>query len=334
VIGGGQVGDVSAPLDALAREPDLAEALAKALSEETNQPVGACDVFGPGGVAVSIAAIADRLRPLLDAPVEGALRVLRAQGSRPPLYLIHPAGGSSAVYLPLARRLDSEQPCFGLERLPDSTECAERAAHYAHLIRAKHPAGPWAVGGWSYGGLVAQETARLLQPHGKVNALILIDSVLPLPAPGFDRARETRRRFAAFAEYVHHTYGSELTLPYGELALLDDADQIDHVTEALKHAADLPAAVLEHQRTSYLDLRSGERHRPAPYPGRTVLYRATDPAPHTVADARYQRDDEALGWDEFCADLHVRRVPGHHLSLLDPPAVDVLARLLDSDLDS
>jgi polyketide synthase 13 len=333
-VSGAQISDVNAALDALDGDRGLADALAKALSEETSQRIDARDLAGPDSEASTVASIADQVRPLLEAPVAGALRVLRAQGSRPPLYLIHPAGGSSVVYRPLARRLDSDQPCFGLDRLAELTECGERAAHYARLIRARHPAGPWVLGGWSYGGLVAQETARLLQRHGEVRALILIDSVLPLPAPGLDRAQETRRRFAGFADYVHRTYGSKLTLPYDELALLDEADQIDHVIKALKHASDLPAAVLEHQRTSYLDLRSGERHRPNRYTGRTVLYRATEPAPHTVADARYQREDEALGWDEFCPDLLVRRVPGHHLSLLDPPVVDVLARLLDADLKS
>jgi polyketide synthase 13 len=90
--------------------------------------------------------------------------------------------------------------------------------------------------------------------------------------------------------------------------------------------------VLEHQRTSYLDLRSGERHRPGPYAGRTLLYRASEPAPHTVRDPRYERADATLGWDAHCTHLTVTPVPGHHLSLLDPPAVDTLARLLTRDL--
>ncbi|MGH6656230.1 MAG: hypothetical protein ACRDVE_13620, partial [Actinocrinis sp.] len=62
------------------------------------------------------------------------------------------------------------------------------------------------------------------------------------------------------------------------------------------------------------------------------LYRATEPAPHTVRDRRYERGDRALGWDGPCPDLTVRDVPGHHLSVLDPPAVDVLASLLTADL--
>jgi len=272
------------------------------------------------------------VRAVLEAPVDGPVRVLQSAGSRPPLFLIHPAGGSTAVYRALVKRLGSDQPCFGLERLPEFAEVGEQAAEYARVIRAAHPTGPWAIGGWSYGGLVGQETARLLSAHGTVSALILIDSVLPLPRPELSRGQEAHDRFAAFAAYVEEVYGSPLVLPYDELAMLDDAMQIELVVKTLQQTVELPAAVLEHQRDSYLDLRSGERHHPGRYVGRTVLYRATEPAPHTVRATRYERDDETLGWDEYCTDLHVRHVPGHHLSLLDPPVVDVLGALLGEEL--
>jgi polyketide synthase 13 len=194
------------------------------------------------------------------------------------------------------------------------------------------PEGPWVVGGWSYGGVVAQETACLLSGHGTVAALVLVDSVLPLPAPGLTPGEEVRRRFAGFAAYVERTYGRPLPLRYDELAALDEETGIEHVVKELGRAADLPPAVLEHQRTSYLDLRSGERHRPRRYAGRTLLYRATEPAPHTVDEPRYQRTDPALGWDAHCPDLTVAPLPGHHLELLDPPLVDTLAGLLTRDL--
>ena len=65
-----------------------------------------------------------------------------------------------------------------------------------------------------------------------------------------------------------------------------------------------------------------------------IVVRAGEVAPHTVRDRRYERQDQALGWDEYCPDLTIRPLPGHHLCLLDPPVVDVLARLLDADLRS
>jgi len=260
--------------------------------------------------------------------------VLRAGGSRTPLYLIHPAGGTSAVYRGLVDRLDADQPCFGLERLPDTefVEVPDKAAEYVRIIRERHPDGPWAVGGWSFGGAVGQEVARLLSEHGTVSALVLIDTVLPLPDPGRDTRKMLLTRYREFAAYIEDAYGSPLHLPYERMESLDDAGQIAAVIEALKATADLPAAALEHQRDSFLDLRSGERHTPRPYPGRTLLYRATEVAPHTVRDARYERQDETLGWDVLCPDLTVSPLPGHHLCLLDPPVVDVLARQLDADL--
>ncbi|MFE0465258.1 acyltransferase domain-containing protein, partial [Kitasatospora sp. NPDC058965] len=280
----------------------------------------------------TLAALASLLRPRLETPVTGPVRAFRETGGRAPLFLVHPAGGSSAVYRTLAERLGADQPCYGLERLADLTEVGERAAACAAAIRDRVPGGPWAVGGWSYGGLVAQHTARLLARHGTVTALVLIDSVLPLLAPGLTEEQLAHRRLAGFAAYVERTYGRPLPLPYDRLAALDPVAGIDLVLKELAQAVDLSPAVLEHQRTSYLDLRSGERHRPRRYAGRTLLYRATEPAPHTVPDPRYRRTDEALGWDAHCPDLTVTPLPGHHLELLDPPLVDALAALLDRAL--
>ena len=325
------VGDVTEHLGALAEDPERSAKLTRLLCERVGAPV---PELAQIETTSTVASIADLLRPLLEAPVDGPVRVLRSAGSRPPLFLIHPAGGSSAVYRALVDRLDSAQPCFGLERLQGNEDVPSRAAQYERLIRDQCPDGPWTVGGWSFGGVVAQETARLLSEHGKVSALILIDSVLPLPDPGLDPQKLVRSRFEGFAEYVGTAYGSPLILPYEKLAELDDISQIETVLEILRKSVDLPEAALAHQRDSYLDLRSGERHTPRRYAGRTLLYRATEPAPHTVRDIRYERDDEALGWDELCEDLTVRPLPGHHLCLLDPPVVDVLARLLDADLRS
>ncbi|WP_406335261.1 beta-ketoacyl synthase N-terminal-like domain-containing protein [Streptomyces sp. NBC_00203] len=264
---------------------------------------------------------------------ETLLRVFPSTGSGTPLFLAHAAGGSSAVYARLAERLCGQRPLCGFDRQDHPDDVPGRAAEFARRIREARPNGPWIVGGWSYGGVLAQQTARLLSPHGTVSALVLIDAVLPLPAPpGLSSADTARRRFEDFAAYVARTYGTRLDLPYDELAALDDTAQIDLVIKVLGESVALPPSVLEHQRTSYLDLRGGERHRPGRYEGRTLLYRASESAPHTVRDPRYERDDTTLGWDAYCTDLTVVPLPGHHLSLLDPPVVDTLARLLTRDL--
>ncbi|MFD6286180.1 beta-ketoacyl synthase N-terminal-like domain-containing protein [Streptomyces sp. NPDC060205] len=264
-------------------------------------------------------------------PHPTTLRTFPHTGRATPLFLAHAAGGDATVYARLAASLDADRPLYGYDRQPEPDDVPARAAEFARRIRRTSADGPWAIGGWSYGGLVAQEAARLLAPQGQVTALILLDSVLPLPTP-LTPAEQALHHFQDFAAYVERTYGPALNLPYDELAELDDTARIDLVIKVLRDTVELPEAVLEHQRTSYLDLRSGERHRPGTYAGRTLLYRASEPAPHTVRDPRYEREDATLGWDAHCTDLTVVPLPGHHLSLLDPPVVDHLARLLTRDL--
>jgi phthiocerol/phenolphthiocerol synthesis type-I polyketide synthase D len=66
-------------------------------------------------------------------------------------------------------------------------------------------------------------------------------------------------------------------------------------------------------------------NRPEPYDGRVVIYRATEPTPWTVRDARYELD-ETNGFGDLCPRLEVVPIRGaHHLNLLDPPAVHALA---------
>jgi thioesterase domain-containing protein len=223
---------------------------------------------------------------------------------------------------------------YGLERVAEARTVTDKARRYAEAVAAVHPDGPCLLGGWSFGGFVAQETARQLTAAGRdVELVVLIDSVRPLPRPGRTPADRIRAHFAGFARHVADTYGVRLELPYDDLvAMDDDGDRIDTVLRALGEAADVPPSVLEHQRSSYLDLRIGEAHQPGRYDGRAVLYRATEPAPHTVRDPAYERDDEALGWDEVCPRLSVVRVAGHHLSLLDPPHVDEIAAHLRCEL--
>ncbi|WP_416961769.1 acyltransferase domain-containing protein [Streptomyces sp. Agncl-13] len=266
--------------------------------------------------AATVAEVADRIGQLADGP-----------SPLSPLFLFHAAGGTTDVYRALAERLGEDRPVHGLDRIEDAHTVSEKARRYVEAITAAHPDGPCVLAGWSFGGFVAQETARQLTAAGRdVELVVLIDSVRPLPQPGRAPADRIRAHLTGFAQHIADTYDVQLPLPYDELvAMDDDHERIDLVLRTLRGAARVPPAALEHQRASYLDLRIGEAHQPGRYEGRVVLYRATEPAPHTVRDPAYERDDDALGWDEVCPRLTVVPVAGHHLSLLDPPYVDEIA---------
>ncbi|QXV57741.1 type I polyketide synthase [Amycolatopsis sp. TNS106] len=282
----------------------------------------------------TIAAMADLLRDEIEGRGGCPVRPLR-EGGTDPVFLFHPAGGPTSVYEGLVRLLPENRAVYGLERIDEEDTVEDKAECYVELIREIQPRGPYRLGGWSFGGCLAYETARRLTAAGeRVDLVFLIDSILPLPAPGKPADEILLDRFDRFAEHVERTYGVPLDIPREELARLGDDDQIRLVIGRL--AAQVPElghGVLRHQYESYVDARVAERYEPRPYAGPVLLVRAQEPHPLTTTlDPRYLRVDDALGWDAFCPELEIVRVPGDHLSMIDPPHVEAVAAALAARL--
>ena len=110
----------------------------------------------------------------------------------PIVFAIHPASGLVADYRPLAAALDGVASVYGVQA-PFYTEdwwpgdLSELAADYAARIRTVQPAGPYRLIGWSVGGVIATEVARVLaRDGGEVPFVGLIDAHVP----GADDHRE------------------------------------------------------------------------------------------------------------------------------------------------
>ena len=94
-------------------------------------------------------------------------------GSRPPLVLVHAAGGDVFCYGALARELGPEQPLLALRArgLEDGESPLESVAamarEYLAALGAVQPHGPYRLGGWSMGGMVAWEMTRQLEAAGE-----------------------------------------------------------------------------------------------------------------------------------------------------------------------
>ncbi|WP_406690482.1 SDR family NAD(P)-dependent oxidoreductase [Saccharopolyspora sp. ID03-671] len=282
----------------------------------------------------TIAEMADLVRRWFDAAAEPVL-ALRETGERAPLFLFHPAGGSTGVYRPLVELLSDDQPCHGFERLDDARSVEDSAARYIATLREIQGSGPYRLAGWSFGGCLAYEVARQLTELGEqVDLVAMIDSILPLPAPESAQQDLLLNRYGRFLDYVEQTYGTSLGIGVEDLAGLPEDEQIRFVMDRIAdRVPDMGEAVLHHQYTSYVDARIAERYRPRPYPGRVLLFRSSEPHPLTTSlDPRYLRTDDSLGWDEFCSDLRIVRVPGDHVSMIDPPHVSVIADHLEGEL--
>jgi amino acid adenylation domain-containing protein len=112
---------------------------------------------------------------------------LQVNGSRRPFFYLHGNWNSEAFYCyALARHLGPDQPFYALEPyhfeglcVPPTIEAM--AAAHLEAIRAVQPEGPYVLGGFCNGGLVAYEMARQLQAQGEqVETLLLINPALSL----------------------------------------------------------------------------------------------------------------------------------------------------------
>jgi amino acid adenylation domain-containing protein len=155
----------------------LAVRLVEALRER-GVSIAVRDLFAAPSVAelmkrMSLSSIRDALDVLLP---------IREQGSEPPFFFIHPAGGLSWCYMPMARHIPADIPLYGLQSrgLDGTSELAsgirEMAADYIERIRSVQQNGPYRLLGWSYGGAVAHEMAVQLRAAGdEVAALVILD---------------------------------------------------------------------------------------------------------------------------------------------------------------
>jgi long-subunit acyl-CoA synthetase (AMP-forming)/thioesterase domain-containing protein len=96
---------------------------------------------------------------------------LQPQGIKTPLWLFHPGVGEILVFMNLAKYL-SDRPVYalrarGFESAEEPFSCiAEAIDIYYRSIKRTQPTGPYALAGYSYGAMLAFETAKQLEAGG------------------------------------------------------------------------------------------------------------------------------------------------------------------------
>ncbi|WP_085694735.1 MULTISPECIES: non-ribosomal peptide synthetase [unclassified Pseudomonas] len=114
-------------------------------------------------------------------------RMQLKEGGSKHLFLVHAVGGTVSPYIRLAHLLPDDFTVHafqsaGLEEGTSPGDSIEAlATAYIEQMRRVQPTGPYYLGGWSMGGVIAFEMARQLEMHDQpVRRLLLIDA----PAPG------------------------------------------------------------------------------------------------------------------------------------------------------
>jgi acyl carrier protein len=103
---------------------------------------------------------------------------IQPEGTSPAFFSPHASGGNLWCYKDLAQHIGLEQPFYGVQpHTPETglvvhTAIEAMAAEYVGAMRNVQPAGPYFLGGWSMGGVIAFEMARQLQEQGETIGLL------------------------------------------------------------------------------------------------------------------------------------------------------------------
>ena len=252
---------------------------------------------------------------------------IHASGSKPPLFCVHLVDGNVLSYRDLARHLPPDQPLYGLQsrgldgvsRINSRIE--DMASDYVSEVRRSHPGGPYAICGWSFGGLVAFEMARQLELAGQSVALVaMFDTHVPgklhIGGPGSQPRRPALARATTLLLRGRdrlQTIGSLFEARLWRMLVLWH-----------RHGGWLPRAL---QKVTHANRNALRDYVPQPYGGRVMLFKA---AQHLSQRPR----DLLFGWGPVAAGgVEIHEAPGHHLDMVFEPHARTLAEKLTRCLD-
>ncbi len=272
------------------------------------------------------AALARR-RPAPAQPPAGVVTV-QAGGSRPPFFYLHGQWKDGGFHcFRLAQALGSDQPFYAVEPFnlvdvgsPPSFEAI--ASDHVKSIRAIQPRGPYRLGGWCNGGLLAYEMSRQLVAEGQeVELLVLMDPVwLVYPR----RLRMLRT----------------MTNGVRNVAGLDSSAELDRFLQ-LRHAYRIPRHVYSYARYGDYrrsrDWRFGRQDYPGIYDWIALGYKPASLYPGKVTFFWTSTQPFRSGWQAVEAagksELHI--LSGRHMTSLNthlPELAERLRRVLENQV--
>ena len=223
------------------------------------------------------------------------LAPIRLKGKLVPLVCVH--GDEGNYNLP--RLFDKERPYIGFMHQGEDglgmryKTIRSMAWHYVQELIDAVPEGPCVLAGFSTGGVVAFEMARMLQAAGRQAPLLII---LDTRGPEFNWWRHAPRAKVADIR-------GELLRPRCE-RYLDKGQAIPYKLRNFY--------IINTYRRALV------RYRPQPYSGEVLFVRSV------------QRHDEPSGWEDlFTGNVRYETVEGTHMTILREPHVRDLVGVIE-----
>ena len=288
----------------------------------------------------TLADIAERLADEADSQLDPVLQAVRPAGHQPPFFYAHGVFGDVSSLRNLAEHLgEGEQPLYGLEAIglrsgqePDRTMEA-MAARYVAAIRQVQPSGPYYLGGFCFGGVLAYEMAcQLAQMGERIALLAIIEGSAPVEFHTMQalnhpqRLEIIRQSFPYWRRGYQELGGWRLRerlgarLRGGTRGIKGQADRHAETDNLADFNAKRPEIQF---RLREINVHAIEDYTPRPFGGRVTLFRAR--AVH-IGHALTGPIDPQRGWGSLAGQgVTIRYVDGTHVGVLLPPNSESLA---------
>jgi len=258
---------------------------------------------------------------------------------------MHSHGGNVLEYYPLANQLDSDQPVYALQargldgHINKDQSLEEMAAAYLDEVRRLQATGPYILGGFCFGGLLALEAAQQLSNAGEEVALvIMIQTVRPgsirfkPSATSFHRwwYRATKQIDLERENLSHRGKGYiyERCRRSWDIAWARSVIAFDNFVGNGRGSQPRTSVPYILETLGMKHDKVYEEYRPRPYRGNVVLCRAKRQLSGLVADPYLGWKDILIGGVDIC------EVPGHQQNIMLEPNVSRLAEELGSRLSA
>jgi surfactin family lipopeptide synthetase A len=281
--------------------------------------------------APTIEQLAAILRQKGWSPPWSSLVPIHADGSKAPFFCVHGAGGNVLRFYDLARYLGSDQPVYGLQAQGlagnDSprTRVEDIAADYIKEIRSVQPEGPYFLGGYSFGGIIAFEMAQQLTAQSGEQALVVLFDTFCTPQKLSARKRLSARELTSVFQSASSMLRTLLQMRTGQLRvyLSQKAMLFKEGIQRRVYNMRLPPALKKVRKACEQAARD---YTLRVYPGRVILFRSSQ-RPLT------QFRDPHAGWSAYAGQgLEIHEIAGDHDDILLEPHVRVVAEQLKASL--
>lgn len=304
--------------------------------------------------APTVAGLAAVLRRSPEPADWSALVPIQTAGTRPVFYCVHNFGGEALDLAGLAVALGPDQPFYGLQARgldglqEPHTSIAEMAAYYVDAVQAHQPHGPYFLGGFCFGGVIAYEMARLLHARGEKVALV---AVIDAGAPGYvlQTGRLTPRRVLDFFANLPYWLHDYRLLPASERSVVvrrrlkrfikglrrlgfhrpdSSADRLTPLELIGENNVQILATPVYRRSLMEIHMQAILDYRTPAYDGHVIVFRIR-------RMPLFSRHAVDLGWGKVArGGVTLRLIPGAHHTLLQPPDVNSLADSLRLAIDA